>query len=73
CKTHSVELPAAALQFPLAHPAVACVIPGARSAEEFTGILNWAKADIPAEFWNDLQSKGLLHKDAPLPTENPFK
>ncbi|MFK5978402.1 MAG: aldo/keto reductase [Rhizobiaceae bacterium] len=72
CEAHSVEMPAAALQFPLAHPAVACVIPGARSAEEFTEILNWAKADIPAEFWADLQSKDLLHKDAPLPTENPF-
>lgn len=73
CKAHSVELPAAALQFPLAHPAVACVIPGARSAKEFTGILKWAKSKIPVEFWTDLQKKGLLHKDAPLPTENPFK
>lgn len=72
CADHSVELPAAALQFPLAHPVVSCVIPGARSAEEFNGILNWAKADIPAAFWNDLQSTGLLHPNAPLPTSNPF-
>jgi len=72
CADHSIELPAAALQFPLAHPAVSCVIPGSKSSEEFNGILKWAKTDIPASFWSDLQTAGLLHPDAPLPTSNPF-
>ena len=33
CKAHGVTLPAAALQFPLAHPAVVSIIPGAARAE----------------------------------------
>ena len=36
CDSHNVPLPAAALQFPLAHPAVAAIIPGPRNAAEFT-------------------------------------
>ena len=34
CDRHGVPLPAAALQFPLAHPAVAAIIPGPRDADE---------------------------------------
>ncbi len=71
-EAHSVPLPAAALQFPIAHPVIASVIPGSRSADEFETILDWAKSPIPADFWTDLQDKGLLDPDAPLPTENPY-
>src|SRR5438874_8732552 len=35
CDAHRVPLPAAALQFPLAHPAVAAIIPGPRNVAEF--------------------------------------
>ena len=67
CDAHKVPLPAAALQFPLAHPAVACVIPGPRSAEEFNANLPLFTAKIPASLWSDLRNEGLLHPSAPVP------
>ncbi len=69
---HDVPLPAAALQFPLAHPLVCSVIPGSRSTSEFAGILDWAACDIPAAFWSDLRSTNLFHADAPMPDGNPY-
>lgn len=72
-KAHNVPLPAAALQFPLAHPLVCSVIPGSRSPEEYASILDWADTDIPAAFWSDLRAAGLLHGDAPVPHGNPFR
>lgn len=71
-QSHGVSLPAAALQFPLAHPVVSSVIPGSRSAEEFRGIINWASETIPEDFWNELRTEGLLHADAPTPQSNPY-
>lgn len=71
-EAHSVPLPAAALQFPIAHPVISSVIPGSRSAAEFEGILNWARQPIPADFWADLLNQNLLDPDAPLPAENPY-
>ncbi len=64
---HKVPLPAAALQFPLAHPVVASVIPGPRSADEFNQILAWRDMKIPAALWSDLKGEGLLDQDAPTP------
>jgi D-threo-aldose 1-dehydrogenase len=62
-----VDLRAAALQFSLAHPAVAAVIPGAsrpgRSAEN----LKLAAAPIPASFWQELRAAGFVSARAPLP------
>ena len=57
---HGVALPAAALQFVLAHPLVASVIPGAVSAKEVGDNLRHLSASIPAAFWSDLKSKGLI-------------
>ena len=67
CKAHSVPLAAAALQFPLAHPVVAAVIPGPRSAAEFTANLPLFTMKIPPTLWSDLRSEGLLHPNAPVP------
>ena len=47
CDAHNVPLPAAALQFPLAHPAVAAIIPGPRSAAEFEANLELLARPIP--------------------------
>jgi len=69
---HNVPLPAAALQFPLGHESVSSVIPGSRSAQEFTQIVDWAQATIPPAFWSDLQTANLLHADAPVPRGNPY-
>jgi D-threo-aldose 1-dehydrogenase len=68
CARHGVSLAAAALQFPLAHPAVAAVIPGALSAEHVRQNVARYRAEIPGEVWDDLKVEGLLGADAPVPT-----
>jgi D-threo-aldose 1-dehydrogenase len=65
CRAHRVPLPAAALQFPLHHPAVASVIPGPRTAAEATRNLELLRHPIPAALWSDLKAAGLLRADAP--------
>ena len=67
CASHDVPLAAAALQFPLAHPVVSCVIPGPRNAAEFVANLPLFTMKIPASLWSDLRQEGLLHPDAPVP------
>jgi D-threo-aldose 1-dehydrogenase len=64
---HGVPVKAAAVQFVLAHPAVAAVIPGAskpsRIAEDHAAV----NAVIPADFWREMREQGLVALDAPLP------
>lgn len=67
CREFGVPLPAAALQFPLTHPAVCNVVPGPRSPEELDGILAWWDAKIPDELWTTLAAKGLLAAGTPIP------
>ncbi|KKB79875.1 hypothetical protein VW35_05135 [Devosia soli] len=67
CKEFGVPLPAAALQFPLTHPAVCNVLPGPRSPEELDGILDWWDAHIPDALWTTLAEKGLLAEGTPIP------
>lgn len=67
CESHGVPLAAAALQFPLGHPSVAAVIPGARSASQVRRNLEVFRMDIPAALWAELQHEGLLRADAPVP------
>lgn len=67
CQAHQVSLPAAALQFTLAHPAIASVIPGARNAAEAASHHEMLSAIIPAAFWADLRAAGLLQEAAPVP------
>lgn len=68
CQSHGVPLAAAALQFPLGHPAVASVIPGARSVAELEQNLGYISWNIPASLWSDLKSAGLVDPASPLPT-----
>ena len=68
CRSHGVSLPAAALQFPLAHPAVACVLVGAASAEQVTQAVAWMNDRIPDDLWPELVAAGLLHPEAPTPS-----
>ncbi len=67
CDAHGVALGSAAMAFPLAHPAVAAIIPGAARPEEITANLAAFAAAIPAAFWSDLKAKGLIDADAPVP------
>ena len=68
-RAHGVALPAAALQFPLAHPAVISVIPGAARASEAAQNAAALEAPIPGGFWSDLKAEGLVAADAPTPAE----
>ena len=67
CTRHLVPLAAAALQFPLAHPAVVSVIPGMSSSAEVAAAARWMSIPIPAACWHELRQQGLLHADAPIP------
>ena len=69
CRAHDVPLKAAALQFVLAHPAIVTTIPGTRSLAQLAENLGLVHTEIPADFWTDLKSKGLLHPEAPVPTD----
>lgn len=60
CHRHSVPLRAAALQFPLSHPAVATVIPGARDAAEVEENLRLMALPIPDALWLELRQAGLI-------------
>ena len=65
CAAHGIRLVDAAFQFPLLHPAVVSVIPGGQGLAEMDSNLAAARADIPAAFWANLKSEGLLRSDAP--------
>ncbi|MCH9674944.1 MAG: aldo/keto reductase [Gammaproteobacteria bacterium] len=68
CDRHNVDLKAAALQFPLAHPAVACVIPGAASPSEVEQNVRLIEAPIPSALWDELRHASLIPADAPTPS-----
>lgn len=67
CERHGVPLRAAAIQFPLAHPAVVCVVTGARTAEEIADNEQMLRVDVPAALWQELRALGLLPDAAPTP------
>ena len=67
CERHGVPLRAAALQFPLAHPAVAAILTGIRTRAEWEQNRGGLSLDIPAALWADLKHEGLLAADAPVP------
>lgn len=68
CADHKVPLPAAALQFVVAHPAVPTFMAGTRTVQQLQQNLEWFSHPIPTDFWVELKSKGLLREDAPVPT-----
>jgi D-threo-aldose 1-dehydrogenase len=67
CKRHGVELGAAAMQFPLAHPALCSVIPGALSVAEVEQNVARIEAKIPADLWAELKREKLIESAAPVP------
>jgi D-threo-aldose 1-dehydrogenase len=68
CRAHDTPLAAAALQFPLGHPAVASVIPGAIHPDQVRANVDNFRRAIPAALWSDLKSERLIAEDAPTPT-----
>jgi D-threo-aldose 1-dehydrogenase len=69
CDRYDVALAAAALQFPLAHPQVASVIPGVGHASRIAQTLELYHSIIPEEFWVELKKNGLIRSDAPTPSQ----
>lgn len=67
CTAFNVPLPAAALRFPLTHPAICNVLPGPRSPDELDGILDWWSIDIPDGLWTALADERLVAPGTPLP------
>ena len=68
CDRYEVPLKAAALQFILAHPAIAAVIPGAASVAEVEENARMVETPIPGALWAELRDAGLLDPSAPTPT-----
>lgn len=67
CAAFDVALGAAALQFPLAHPSVCSVLPGARNARQVYALAKWYAQPIPAQFWTRLRSLDVISADCPCP------
>lgn len=67
CVVHGVPLRAAALQFPLAHPAVEIVMLGARSVDEWRDGVAMMQHPITPDFWAALRDHGLLPAQVPTP------
>lgn len=64
---HGVSMKAAGLQFALANPAVAAVIPGASKPSRIAEDSSALAEKVPDAFWTGLREAGLVHRDAPLP------
>ena len=67
CAEFDVNLAAAALQFPLAHPSVVSVIPGLGSANQIQQTIELFNEVIPTKFWQSLIDQNLLGQAAPIP------
>jgi D-threo-aldose 1-dehydrogenase len=66
---HGVTMKAAGLQFSLAHPAVAAVIPGASKPSRIEEDREAYEAVVPGDFWRELRAERLVNPDAPLPID----
>jgi len=66
---HGISIKSAALQFSLAHPAVAAAIPGASRPERIAEDSAALSEKIPAAFWQEMREQKLVAADAPLPTD----
>jgi D-threo-aldose 1-dehydrogenase len=67
CARHGVPLVAAALQFPLGHPAVVTVVAGSRNPTEVAANVEGLSVPISVAFWAELRADGLIDPDAPVP------
>jgi len=69
CARYGTPLRAAALQYPLCHPAVRCVLPGCRSSAEVDENVRLLEHEIPREMWLEMVERDLLPAGTPLPGE----
>ncbi len=67
CREHDAPIQAAALQFPMAHPAVVSCVAGAQNPGQLRQNAAWFAQPLPAALWEDLARRGLLDSRAPRP------
>jgi len=67
CRHHDVPLKAAAIQFPLGHPAIVSVLSGAASVAELEENIAMFRVPVPTALWDDLRAEQLIAADAPTP------
>lgn len=67
CRRFGVPMAAAAIQFPLLHPAVTGVVTGPGTADQVAENLGWLDVSIPDELWGELIAAGLLDPAVPVP------
>jgi D-threo-aldose 1-dehydrogenase len=67
CERAGVAVETAALQLPLAHPAVACVLTGTRSVDEMRRNAAGFERPIEPGLWRSLRDGGLLDARVPTP------
>lgn len=60
CARHGVELPAAALQYPLREPLVRAVVVGAASPGQVRQNVARVRAPVPDALWAELRDEGLV-------------
>lgn len=67
CAESGVQMPSAAVHFPLAHPAVKAVVVGMSRKGAPKQNFDWYKAAVPAGLWDRLRAEGILAASAPTP------
>jgi D-threo-aldose 1-dehydrogenase len=70
CAEFDVPLPAAALQFPMAHPAVVSCVAGVSHADQLRQNVRWFEQEIPDELWDALRDRNLIDASAPCPSSH---
>jgi len=68
CERHGIPLRAAAIQFPLGHPAVSCVVVGCRSLDQLLDSIRMFETEIPSDLWGELKAERLLPEEVPTPS-----
>lgn len=66
CDAYQIDLPHAALQFPLRHSQVVSVVAGARTEEQVALSVNYIQQQVPARLWQSLKDADLLAMEAPV-------
>ncbi len=68
CEAHGVDVPTAAIAFPLLQPSVRSVVLGMRSEHDVDENMDRFEREVPSELWRDLASAGLIEAEAVSPT-----
>lgn len=69
CRRFGIALAAAAIQFPITHPAVTGILTGPSTGEQMRQNLGWLEEAIPEELWQELWQSGVVPSRVPMPAE----